>query len=45
VRYRVKVADIALTVDQTHHLGQPVFEPGESVYAGIDLAQVRLLAS
>jgi iron(III) transport system ATP-binding protein len=45
VRYVVKVSDVALTVDQTHHLGQPVFEPGQSVYAGIDLAQLRLLAA
>ncbi|HYH43204.1 MAG TPA: ABC transporter ATP-binding protein [Burkholderiales bacterium] len=45
VRYWVKVADVSLTVDQTHHLGQPVFEPGETVFAGVDIAEVRLLAS
>ena len=45
VRYAVKVADVSLIVDQTHHLGQPVFEPGERVHVGVDIAQVRVLAS
>jgi len=43
VRYVVNVQDVGLTVDQTHHLGQPVYEPGARVHVGVDTTQVRLL--
>jgi iron(III) transport system ATP-binding protein len=43
VRYVVNVQDVGLTVDQTHHAGQPVYEPGARVHVGVDTTQVRLL--
>ena len=43
VRYVVNVQNVGLTVDQTHHAGQPVFDPGAPVHVGVDTAQVRLL--
>ena len=43
VRYVVNVQDVGLIVDQTHHVGQPVFEPGARVHVGVDTTQVRLL--
>jgi len=43
VRYAVNVRDAHLTVDQTHHVGRPVYEPGQRLYVRIDPAQIRIL--
>jgi iron(III) transport system ATP-binding protein len=43
VRYVVNVRDVALTADQTHHVGHAVHEPGAQVHVGVDTTQVRLL--
>jgi iron(III) transport system ATP-binding protein len=43
VRYVVNVQDVALIADETHHVGQRVYEPGARVHVGVDTTQVRLL--
>jgi iron(III) transport system ATP-binding protein len=43
VRYIVKVGDVSLIADQTHHVGQPVYETAQRVHVGIDTAQLRVL--
>jgi hypothetical protein len=46
VRYTVGVGeDLRLTADQTHHLGQPVYDLGQPVHVGIETAQIRVLRS
>jgi iron(III) transport system ATP-binding protein len=45
VRYRVRVADLELIADQPHTLGDPGFDAGARVHAGIDPTQLRLIAA
>jgi iron(III) transport system ATP-binding protein len=44
VRYVVRVTDAELTADEPHYMGGRIYEPGESVGAGIERAQLKLLA-
>jgi iron(III) transport system ATP-binding protein len=43
VRYMVKVREERLTVDQAHHVGHSVYEPGQQVHVRVDAAQLRVL--
>ncbi len=43
VRYVVTVNNEKLTADQPHHVGEPVYEPGQRVHIGVDAAQLRVL--
>jgi iron(III) transport system ATP-binding protein len=45
VRYRVRVADLELIADQPHTLGDPGFDAGARVHAGIDPSQLRLITA
>ena len=44
VRYNVKVGTAELTVDEPHYTGGRMFEPGETVAAGMDGRQIKVLA-
>jgi len=44
VRYVVRVNDAELTADEPHYMGGRIYEPGEAVGAGIERAQLKLLA-
>jgi iron(III) transport system ATP-binding protein len=43
VRYIVTVGEVPLIADQTHHVGQPVYEPGARLHVGVDTTQLRVL--
>ena len=43
VRYVVAVRNERLTADQPHHVGEPVYEPGQRIHVGVDAAQLRVL--
>jgi iron(III) transport system ATP-binding protein len=43
IRYNVRVGDATIVADETHHVGRAPFDPGATVFAGIDPAQVRVI--
>jgi iron(III) transport system ATP-binding protein len=43
VRYIVKIGELPLIADQTHHVGEPVYDTGQRVHVGVDTTQLRVL--
>jgi iron(III) transport system ATP-binding protein len=44
VRYVVRVSNAELTADEPHYMGGRIYETGEAVGAGIERAQLKVLA-